>query len=151
MIKPKKILLMLSGFPGTGVWFAWYFEHWNLMIFCLLLAVPIMIIYAFISKSAIARLIEVSVIMAFYLPFVIYAYAKLYEQRGLYLNGEIVHSFSDSLYFSIVTWTTLGYGDFQATESIRLWAASEAMFGYIFMAILIAAFMSLFTYESKNA
>jgi hypothetical protein len=151
MINPKKILLMVSGFPATGIWFAWYFEQWSLMISCLLVAVPIVIINAFMTRSPKERIMEISGIMAFYLPFVIYSYAKLYETRGLYLNGEVVHSFASGLYFSVVTWTTLGYGDFQATESVRLWAASEAMFGYIFMAILIASFMSLLSHERKNA
>jgi hypothetical protein len=85
--------------------------------------------------------------MLFYLPFVIYAFSKLYEEQGLLLNNVVVHSFDSSLYFSVVTWTTLGYGDFQPTESARLWAATEAMFGYIFMAFLISFFVSLLQQE----
>jgi hypothetical protein len=44
------------------------------------------------------------------------------------------------LYFSIVTWTTLGYGDVVPTDASRMIAASEALVGYIFMAILISSF-----------
>lgn len=37
--------------------------------------------------------------------------------------------FSDTLYFSIVTFTTLGYGDFKPCEHIRLFAGLEAFIG----------------------
>lgn len=151
MINPKKILLLVSSFPGTGVWFAWYFDKWELMILCLLLAVPIMMINAYLTRSVNARIIEICIIMSFYLPNAIYAFSKLYEERGLLLNNEVVHSFSSSLYFSIVTWTTLGYGDFQPTESVRLWAATEGMFGYVFMAFLIACFTSLLLQEREGS
>jgi Ion channel len=43
------------------------------------------------------------------------------------------------LYFSIVTWTTLGYGDFRPTDDLRLISAAEAILGYLSMAILVAA------------
>lgn len=121
------------------------------MIFCLLLAVPIMMINAYLTRKLKARIIEISVIMSFYLPIAIYAFAKLYEERGLLFDNKVMHSFSSSLYFSIVTWTTLGYGDFQPTESVRLWAAAEAMFGYVFMAFLIACFGSLMLKERGNS
>jgi hypothetical protein len=41
------------------------------------------------------------------------------------------------LYFSIVTWTTLGYGDFTPPAAIRMIAAIQAMLGYIFLGILV--------------
>jgi len=47
------------------------------------------------------------------------------------------HSFWNSLYFSIVTFTTLGYGDFHAVGAMRYIAALESFIG--------AALMALFT------
>ena len=44
----------------------------------------------------------------------------------------------DSLYFSVVTFTTLGYGDFIPTEFLRLFAAGEALFGAITLGFLVA-------------
>ena len=38
----------------------------------------------------------------------------------------------DVLYFSIVTWTTLGYGDIISAIPSRMCAASEAICGYVF-------------------
>ncbi len=49
-----------------------------------------------------------------------------------------VHDFASSLYFSIVTWTTLGYGDFKPIASLRLLAGAEALFGYVHMGIYLA-------------
>lgn len=50
--------------------------------------------------------------------------------------------FGTCAYFSIVTWTTLGYGDVQPTKPIRLAAALEAICGYFFMAVVLGQFIS---------
>jgi uncharacterized protein YjbI with pentapeptide repeats len=54
-----------------------------------------------------------------------------------YQNQPTDPSFLEALYFSIVTFTTLGYGDFHAVGLMRFVAAMEAFVG--------AALMSLFT------
>src|SRR5690554_7474421 len=41
--------------------------------------------------------------------------------------GVIIGDFITSLYFSIVTWTTLGYGDLKPTDELRLLASLEAL------------------------
>lgn len=51
--------------------------------------------------------------------------------------GAPAASLADSLYFSTVTFTTLGYGDFHATGLMRFVAGAESFIG--------AALMSLFT------
>lgn len=55
----------------------------------------------------------------------------------LYYNASIKTSFGDALYFSINSFTTLGYGDYHPIGLIRFVAAGEAFVG--------AALMSLFT------
>jgi hypothetical protein len=66
------------------------------------------------------------------------SYAVLYRAFGL-VDGEVPTSDPVTcLYFSIVTWTTLGYGDVRPSHSDRLLAASEAITGYIVMVALIA-------------
>ncbi len=55
----------------------------------------------------------------------------------LFQNTEVTASFWDSLYFSIITFTTLGYGDFHAVGIMRFVAAFESFLG--------AALMALFT------
>jgi hypothetical protein len=69
----------------------------------------------------------------------IFGFASIYKTEGLIQASNITHKPTDALYFSIVTWTTLGYGDLLPTESIRLIAALEALLGTLFMPLLLAA------------
>lgn len=82
--------------------------------------------------------------------FVIYIFAVVYTNTGIVdSSGNTVDDFSTCTYFSIVTFTTLGYGDFQPTEVARPVAAIEALFGYIFMGILIGT--TVFVLTNKYA
>jgi len=78
-------------------------------------------------------------------------FANVYLRHGLIAgDGNPVRSFEVSVYFSLVTWTTLGYGDFQPTPEVRLPAAMEAMLGYIVMgAFLALAFQKLNSNSAK--
>lgn len=71
--------------------------------------------------------------------------ALLHQAFGLTTSGEHPlwpdrqsHRFSDALYFSIVTFTTLGYGDFQPHPTLRLAAAFHALIGYTYLGLLVA-------------
>ncbi len=84
------------------------------------------------------------------LPLFIVMFAWIYEELGI-VNGKIhSNNFLDCVYFSIITWTTVGYGDFEPTVTCRMWAATEALTGYIFMAILIALTINLLENRNKN-
>lgn len=49
------------------------------------------------------------------------------------------------LYFSLVTLTTLGYGDITPVGAVaRIWSALEAMTGTLYLALLIARLVSLY-------
>jgi hypothetical protein len=70
-------------------------------------------------------------------------FAILYLWTGLQTSGGVAsHSLCDAFYFSVVTWTTLGYGDFLAAPEARHIVIVEALLGYLMMALLIAAFVS---------
>jgi hypothetical protein len=86
---------------------------------------------------------RIETLYAFYflalLHFVIIgAYAVLYRQFGLMAGGKNVTDAEDFLYFSIITWTTGGYGDIVPASQTRLLAATEALFGYIGLGLYIA-------------
>lgn len=49
-------------------------------------------------------------------------------------------NFGDSLYFSTITFTTLGYGDFSPTGWLKILSAIEAFLGVINMGFLIAGY-----------
>ncbi len=89
--------------------------------------------------------------VAFYLllaPIFIYCFSNVYREFGITHDGTTTHVFWDLLYFSTVTWTTLGYGDFRPTEDARIWAAAEAFIGYIYMGILVGITIVAFKREA---
>lgn len=82
---------------------------------------------------------------------VITVFAGIYQGHGLCCGGELKDKiinlagdeFSTSLYFSIVTWTTLGYGDFTPPQDIRLVAGLEALLGYFTFGTIVGLLTSL--------
>ncbi len=54
-------------------------------------------------------------------------------------DGLVAHSAADNLYFSMVTFSTLGYGDFRPTESARLVAAFQSIIGDLHLGIFVGA------------
>ena len=80
-------------------------------------------------------------LFSFHLLIIICCFGYIYkESNGISCNngnGYEVTSF-DYYYFSMVTWTTLGYGDFHPVNELQFVAAFEAFMGFIYMGILIA-------------
>jgi len=69
---------------------------------------------------------------------IITIFAVIYWRYGLIHNGQHVDiSFLTSIYFSITTWTTLGYGDFSPVERIRHITSVQAILGYVSLGVLI--------------
>lgn len=57
-------------------------------------------------------------------------------------TGDVVKKdWHEAFYFSVVTWTTLGYGDYRPSDILKPWAMVEALLGYIFMALLVGKFI----------
>ena len=50
---------------------------------------------------------------------------------AIYVFVDAIQSFEEALYFSVVTFTTLGYGDITVSEKRRLLASLEAAGGTI--------------------
>ena len=84
-------------------------------------------------------LAALAVAYAFFLPNVLYAllYMAL-SIRGP--DGPIRGDPLQALYFSIVTFTTLGYGDIAPVGLARAVACSEALLGAFMMALFIFVF-----------
>ena len=58
-----------------------------------------------------------------------------------FLKNNTIRNFPDSLYFSTITFTTLGYGDFRPLEGWgRILAGSEAFIGAFMMALFVYTF-----------
>ncbi|MEE8359816.1 MAG: pentapeptide repeat-containing protein [Candidatus Omnitrophota bacterium] len=68
-----------------------------------------------------------------------YAYLYYFLKMVTVVSSNIPLSFGDYLYYSIVTFTTLGYGEMvpKVVTAFRLIAASEAFFGAFLMGLFI--------------
>ena len=74
------------------------------------------------------------------LPLIIGYFSLVYKSFGIIDtgSGELVKpDWLNAIYFSVVTWTTLGYGDFKPVEDLKPWVIAEALMGYIYMGMLI--------------
>jgi len=81
-------------------------------------------------------LIIVLVILVFSAGCMIGTFAFLYKLEGIMRSdGCIIKDYRTCFYFSAVTFTTLGYGDFRPTEKSREIAFIEAFFGYIYLGV----------------
>jgi hypothetical protein len=67
------------------------------------------------------------------------AFAVMYRRFGIIDNtvegSPVIHDFGTSVYYSVVTFTTLGYGDFYPVGLGRTLAAMEALTGYIILGV----------------
>ncbi len=72
---------------------------------------------------------------------IVLLFGEIYLKGGIvnagYFGGEKAISRVDAIYFSIVTMTTLGYGDFQPEKDLRLVAAFQGLLGYTFLALFV--------------
>lgn len=70
-------------------------------------------------------------------------FTHYYMSTGVMVRTETGSIFFDQgfftcLYFSIITWTSLGYGDVSPTLKSRPWVMIEVFYGYIHMGVLMA-------------
>lgn len=83
--------------------------------------------------------------LALHAVFMITLYAIIYSYLGIIENSVETRSPWSCLYFSIVTWTMVGYGDFVPSPIGRMFAASEALYGYVFMGLYVSLVFSGFS------
>ena len=84
------------------------------------------------------------------------AFAAIYASLGIEdvsgSGGPVkTWSFVDCLYYSVVTFTTLGYGDFQPFGAARVMAALQAFTGYLVLGILASSSASLIQNSAERA
>lgn len=94
------------------------------------------------STEKVTVLRHIAIYLAFMVGLIV-IYGFIYEQVGLrdgtLEKPAIVRDLWSCLYFSTVTWTTLGYGDLTAVHGFsRLFAAIEALNGSILTAVFIS-------------
>lgn len=61
------------------------------------------------------------------------------------LSPSVVKGWTEFLYFSFATLTTLGYGDISPDAPVaRIWAVAEATTGVLYIAVLVARLVNLY-------
>jgi hypothetical protein len=128
-------------FPGSLSWFVAFMGAWSIFF-------AWQLSHQKGRLAAIgAALISISALMT-----VIFAFASIYEKLGILSTstGKVSHDPTICLYFSMVTITTLGYGDFVPSPPARLFAGSEAVAGLFLVAALIAVFARVFNRAESN-
>ncbi|MFL6254164.1 MAG: ion channel [Pyrinomonadaceae bacterium] len=88
------------------------------------------------------QLVEISLMSLSLILTVIFSYTDIYRYLGIIDgSGVMVRDSVSCFYFSIVTYTTLGYGDYRPSPEARLFAASEALLGYILLSLFIGVLL----------
>lgn len=127
---------------------SWNYVLYNYVNISIL--VPPFLIYTIgtmIRGAGRVRALQVGVIAA-YIVLVIEDFANLYKYFGLVMasSNAIVHNGIIAVYFSAITLTTVGYGDFYPANTYgRVFSAYEALMGYFLLAITAAFFAQLFS------
>jgi hypothetical protein len=67
------------------------------------------------------------------------AFALVFQGIGLVGPMDDPNTARDFVYFSAVTFSTLGFGDFRPMPDARLWAAGLAVLGNLHLAVLVGA------------
>ena len=81
-------------------------------------------------------------------------YAHIFEVLGLKDTGPqtITHNIFNSLYFTIATWTTVGYGDLVPFDWwTKFFAALAALNGYVLLAVFISTLVPIFLPQSTSS
>lgn len=80
------------------------------------------------------------------------AFGAVYQHLGIMDNSRpgspIVHEFWTSVYYAVVTFTTLGYGDFYPRGAGRALAAMQALTGYLVLGLLASVTASVMSPHS---
>lgn len=76
----------------------------------------------------------------------IFAYTILYESNNV---AGLETTITTAAYFSIVTFTTLGYGDIYPPDDLRIFAATQALLGYVYLGLVVGLVGNVIS-NSKN-
>lgn len=94
--------------------------------------------FGFLTKDV--RAVRMIVVLFGQVILLVLLFAALHRGFGLQTAAAELAPILDwdiALYFSLVTWTTLGYGDLQPMRELQLLAALEAFLGYTYLGLIV--------------
>lgn len=81
----------------------------------------------------------------------IYTVILIFDPKAILLNHHSTSNAGELMYYSLVTLTTLGYGDIVAiSPTARILSALEAVAGNLYLAILISTLASQYLFKPNN-
>lgn len=83
------------------------------------------------------------------------AFALIYQKIGIVdttRDGKLLnHDFWTCCYYSVMTFTTTGYGDFQPQGIGRVLASVQALIGYLVLGLMASTSMSVVQWTAKGS
>jgi hypothetical protein len=95
-----------------------------------------------LTNATTDRRLFIAIVGAFEMAFVSLqiCYTEAFAVIGIHgAENTVTHDLQDALYFSLVTWTTTGYGDLSPIGVGRWLACSEALIGTAFNGLALAS------------
>ncbi len=130
------IVLLLIGALVTSIFGFAPFLSALMLLICVLIFLIIIPLFLNLSRT------YFKLLFALFLAHTvvgILSYAFQYMHAGLLdQNGQVLHSFSSSLYFSINAWTTIGSGDINIVPKMRFVLSIQAITGLVSFTIGLA-------------
>ena len=137
-------IILIGAVSVSYIWMLsiYYTGYWGLALAMITLLLPT-VYYVWSFKKG-ENLGEKFTFYFLNLIIMIAYFGILYKAFGIELPDEKEANLFDAFYFSVVTWTTLGYGEIlpSSTES-KIFVIVEVMLGYIYMGILIGKLLVL--------
>lgn len=92
------------------------------------------------------------VAMILAIPGVIVAYTLIYQLGGLLVGAksETEHDFTQALYMSMTMMSSLGFGDITGSQQVRMYIATQAIFGFFMMGAALGLTVTILSDGSRN-
>ena len=108
-----------------------------------LIVAVVLIPFSIITEKAHARQSGLAISLVSLLT-IILGFANIYAGSGIVHGETLAEHWSDYVYFSATTFTTLGYGDFVPCPGVRLLTSLEALFGLLYGPLLVGLSVNKF-------
>ncbi|MCE8538391.1 two pore domain potassium channel family protein [Ruegeria pomeroyi] len=112
-----------------------------LLVWCTLLLVRLAARLRHLSQA-----MRTAAVMSVSLVFIVLAHTlQVWLWAGVWIWSDVLVDWNEALYFSLVTYTTLGYGDIVLGPGLRIFAAFAAVAGLLTFGLSTAYLVALMT------
>ena len=119
----------------------WNDEMSNINMACALAAL-LCLVLQLVPQSVGAEVVRISLAIALILTILVSSFAWIYEECGLVdTEGQRVDDWQTALYFSAITFSTIGYGDIRPIGTSRLLASIEGIMQFFLLGPFVTIFV----------